>query len=91
MGQGATAEAAWVALARMELTLGHAAQAREATKQRQKRFGQGTLSPESQWIDVRTYRQTGDLARARALAEELVRRYPTSPQARAASQWLSSD
>jgi hypothetical protein len=90
-GQGATAEAAWVALARMELSLGHAAQAREATKQRQDHFGQGTLSPESQWIDVRTYRQTGDLARARALAEELVRRYPSSPQARAASQWLSSD
>lgn len=89
-GQGPTAEAAWVALARMELSLGHAALAREATKQRQEHFGQGTLSPESQWIDVRTYRQTGDLGRARALAEELVRRWPSSPQARAAAQWLSS-
>jgi hypothetical protein len=90
-GQGPTGEAAWVALARMELSLGHAALAREATKQRQEHFGQGTLSPESQWIDVRTYRQTGDLGRARALAEELVRRWPSSPQARAAAQWLSTD
>lgn len=90
-GRGATAEAAWVALARMELGLGHAAQAREATKQRQERFGQGTLGPEALWIDVRAYRQTGDLARARQLAEELVRRWPSSPQARAAQQWMSGE
>jgi hypothetical protein len=90
-GQGPTAEAAWVALARMELSLGHAALAREATKQRQQHFGQGTLAPEALWIDVRTYRQTGDVGRARTLAEELVRRWPSSPQARAAEHWLSSD
>jgi len=88
-GQGATAEAAWVALARMELTLGNAAQARAATKQRQQRFGQGTLAPESLWIDVRAYRQTGELGLARELAAELVRRWPGSPQARAAQDWLS--
>ena len=91
VGQGPTAEAAWVALARMELSLGHAALAREATKQRQDHFGQGTLAPEALWIDVRTYRQGGDPARARTLSEELVRRWPSSPQARAAEQWLSGD
>jgi hypothetical protein len=90
-GAGATAEAAWVALARMELSLGHPAAARDATKRRQERFGHGTLEPEALWIDVRTYRQSGDVPRARSLAEELVRRWPKSPQARAAEQWLSSD
>jgi Tfp pilus assembly protein PilF len=88
-GQGVTAEAAWVALARMELALGNAAQARAATKQRQQRFGQGTLAPESLWIDVRAYRQSGELGLARELAAELVRRWPGSPQARAAQDWLS--
>jgi hypothetical protein len=87
---GATAEAAWVALARMELSLGHPAAARDATKRRQERFGHGTLEPEALWIDVRTYRQSGDVPRARSLAEELVRRWPKSPQALAAEQWLSS-
>jgi hypothetical protein len=89
-GTDATAEAAWVALARMELSLGHPAAARDATKRRQERFGHGTLEPEALWIDVRTYRQTGDVPRARALAEELVRRWPASPQARAAQQWISA-
>jgi hypothetical protein len=88
-GQGATAEAACVALARMELSLGHAAQAVEATKQRRARFGGGTLAPEALWIDVRAYRQMGDPARAKSLAEELVRSFPSSPQAHAAEQWLS--
>jgi FecR protein len=87
-GAGVTAEAAWVALARMELSLGHATAAREATKQRQERFGRGTLSPEALWIDVRSYRQSGDLAKARDLANQLVEQWPSSPQARAAAQWL---
>jgi hypothetical protein len=90
-GAGATAEAAWVALARMELGLGHSALALAATKQRQERFGRGTLEPEALWIDVRAYRQSGDLGRARQLAEGLVRTWPSSPQARAAQRWLSGE
>jgi tetratricopeptide (TPR) repeat protein len=89
VGTNVTAEAAWVALARMELSLGHAAQALEATKHRQERFGRGTLSPEALWIDVRSYRQMGDLSRAKELASKLVEQYPASPQARAAQQWLA--
>lgn len=85
---GPLAEAAWVALARMELGLGHAAAALDATRQRRERFGQGTLAPEALWIDVRAYRQSGDLARARELASELVQRWPSSPQARAAQRWV---
>ncbi|HVW29326.1 MAG TPA: FecR domain-containing protein [Polyangiaceae bacterium] len=89
-GTGVTAEAAWVALARMELALGHATAAREATKQRQERFGRGTLSPEALWIDVRSYRQSGDVSKARDLATQLVDQWPSSPQARAAAQWLGA-
>jgi hypothetical protein len=87
-GSGVTAEAAWLALARMELSLGHADLARSATKRRRDRFGQGTLEPEAQWIDVRAYRQTGDMAKARELAAELIHRWPTSAQAVAARRWL---
>jgi Tfp pilus assembly protein PilF len=87
---GATGEAALVALARMELGLGRASAVLDATKRRRERFGQGTLGPEALWIDVRSYRLEGDQERARALAKELVRTWPSSPQARAAEQWLSS-
>lgn len=90
-GTGPTAEAAWVALARMELGLGHASLALEATKRRQERFGQGTLAPEALWIDVRAYRQSGDVAMARQLAEELMAKWPSSPQARAARRWVSEE
>jgi hypothetical protein len=89
-GTGVTAEAALVALARMELSLGHSAAARDATKRRQERFGRGTLSPEALWIDVRSYRQSGDLTKARELANQLVQGWPSSPQARAAAQWLGA-
>jgi Tfp pilus assembly protein PilF len=87
---GATGEAALVALARMELGLGRSAAALEATRRRRERFGQGTLGPEALWIDVRSHRVAGDQQRARALAQDLVRTWPSSPQARAAEQWLSS-
>lgn len=87
---GTTGEAAWVALARMELGLGRSAAALEATRRRRERFGQGTLAPEALWIDVRSYRVAGDQEHARMLAQELIRTWPSSPQARAAEQWLSS-
>jgi ferric-dicitrate binding protein FerR (iron transport regulator) len=87
---GATGEAALVALARMELGLGQATAALDATRRRRERFGQGTLGPEALWIEVRSYRVAGDQERARTLAKELVRTWPSSPQARAADQWLSA-
>ena len=87
---GATGEAALVALARMELGLGQSSAALDATRRRRERFGQGTLGPEALWIEVRSYRLAGDQERARVLAKDLVRTWPSSPQARAAEQWLSS-
>lgn len=86
---GPTAEAAWLALARMELSLGNAAAAREAIDERQQRFGRGTLGPEALWIEVRIDRSLGDPARARRIAQKLVARWPSSPQAAAARRWLS--
>jgi hypothetical protein len=87
---GASGEAALVALARMELGLGQPSAALEATRRRRERFGQGTLGPEALWIEVRSYRTAGEQERARTLAKDLIRSWPSSPQARAAEQWLSS-
>ncbi len=90
-GVGPGAEAAWVALARLELSAGNAAAARDATQQRGKRFGGGTLGAESLWINVRTHRQAGNTAAARRTASELVARWPASPQADAARRYLATD
>ena len=87
-GSGPSAEAAWLALARMELAAGNAKAARNATLEREKRFKSGALGPEALWINVRTNRQAGNTAAARRAAEDLVRRWPKSPQAAAAKRWL---
>lgn len=87
-GSGTSAEAAWLALARMELAAGDAKAARNATLERQKRFKGGALGPEALWISVRTNRQVGNMAAARQAAEDLVRRWPNSPQSAAARRWL---
>jgi hypothetical protein len=88
-GKGPTAQAAWLALARMELAAGDAKAARDALE-RQKRFKDGALGPEALWISVRTNRQAGNTAAARRAAQDLVRRWPHSPQAAAAKRWLES-
>jgi Tfp pilus assembly protein PilF len=88
-GSGPSAEAAWLALARMELAAGNAKAAKNATMERDKRFKSGALGPEALWITVRTNRQAGNTAAARRAAEDLVRRWPKSPQAAAAKRWLN--
>jgi hypothetical protein len=87
-GRGATAEAAWLALARMELGIGNAAGAERAATERRTRFGGGSLGPEARWIDVRTHRLAGDELAARSAARDLITRWPRSPQADAARRWL---
>jgi Tfp pilus assembly protein PilF len=86
---GPTAEAAWLALARMELAAGNTQAAEGATTEREKRFGKGALDPEALWIAVRTQRQAGNEQAARSKAEELVRSWPSSPQAQAARAFLA--
>ena len=90
-GSGPSAEAAWLALARMELAAGNSEAARAATKQRDRRFGGGALGPEALWIQVRTHRQAGNDAAARRAARRLVKRWPQSAQAAAARRWLASE
>jgi Tfp pilus assembly protein PilF len=89
-GAGATAEAAWLALARMELALGRTDAARQAAASRRDRFGQGSLGPEAQWLEVRIHRQAGQDDLARQVARDLIVRWPTSPQAAAAQRALDS-
>ncbi len=88
-GSGPTAEAAWLALARMELASGNPAGARDATKQRAARFGSGSLGPEALWISVRSNRQAGKTKSAKRAARVLIQRWPDSPQATAARRWLA--
>lgn len=88
-GSGPTAEAAWLALARMELANGNPAGARSATKQRSRRFGYGSLGPEALWISIRSHRQAGKRNAAERTARQLIQRWPDSPQAKAARRWLN--
>jgi tetratricopeptide (TPR) repeat protein len=85
---GPTAEAAWMALARMELDLGRACQAKAALEERQAHFGSGKMQVEVSWINVRALAGCGDLENAKDEAERLIRDYPRSPQAERARQWL---
>lgn len=85
---GPTAEAAWLALARLELRSGAAAQARVALDERRRRFGDGRFGAETAWIGVRAARAAGDHARARREAQELIRQFPRSAQAGAARELL---
>lgn len=86
---GASAEAAWLRLAQLELELGKTDAARGALDERTKRFGKGTLAIEAAWILVRVLEKSNALEDARDAAESLVRDYPRAPQAEAARQWLA--
>jgi ferric-dicitrate binding protein FerR (iron transport regulator) len=86
--KGATAEAAWIALARLELSASRAHAALEALAERKRRFGEGDLLLEASWLEVQASDAGGDRAAASAAAEELIRRFPSSEQARAAKRWL---
>lgn len=85
---GATAEAAWLALARMELSLGRGEAAREALQARKFNFGQGQLDVEASWLLVRAHAEAGDDESATMEARRLVSRWPNTPQATAANKWL---
>ncbi|MCC7380566.1 MAG: FecR domain-containing protein [Deltaproteobacteria bacterium] len=85
---GPTAEAAWIALARLELDDGEPEDARRALTERQRRFATGVLGVESAWLAVLVEEQVGDLDAARAAARSLTQRWPNTPQADAARRWL---
>jgi hypothetical protein len=84
---GADARAAWIALARLELQAGRTADVRQALSEYRRRGG-GPLEPEGAWILVRAEERAGRVAEARAEAEALLRRWPSTPQAEEARRWL---
>ncbi|MGE0784699.1 MAG: FecR domain-containing protein [Sandaracinaceae bacterium] len=86
-GTGATAEGAWIRLARMELDRGRARAALRALRSRQ-RFVPGFFDAEALWLEVRADEAAGDLAGARRVATRLRDRFGGTPQAQAARDWL---
>jgi ferric-dicitrate binding protein FerR (iron transport regulator) len=84
---GVTAEAAWLALARRELSLSRAADARAALASYRRRFPRGKLAAEGLGIEFRAAVQQVDHVAAQRIARELQRRHPGTPQAEAAARW----
>lgn len=87
--QGATAEAAWLGLARLELDARDGKAAKGALAVHSRRFPRGLLDAEALWIGVRADRLRGDLVSARTTARALIKQSPSSPQAQAAKAFLS--
>jgi hypothetical protein len=84
---GVTAEAAWLALARRELSSSRPEAARAALASHRARFPRGKLAGESLGIEFRAAVQQADHAAAHRIARELQRRHPGTPQAEAAARW----
>jgi tetratricopeptide (TPR) repeat protein len=84
------AEVALLRWARLELDERDTPAAHAVLKQYQRRFPKGRLGTEAAWLEVRALSALGKTQDARAAAERLIERYPTTPQARAARQLLDS-
>ena len=88
--KGATGEAAWVRLARLELAAGSAERALTALQARKTRPGAATLGAEALWLEVQALEQAGRTVDATQTAAALLRDYPSSPQATAARRLMSN-
>jgi hypothetical protein len=92
---GPTAEAAWLALARRELSAGRPQQAQAALDSYGQRFGTGDaahggLAAEAAGIAFRAALEHKDERATRHAAEILQRKYADTPQADAALRWLEA-
>jgi hypothetical protein len=87
---GPTAEAAWLALARRELSVHAPAAANQALQQYSAHFAHGMLAAEADGIAFRTAVELNDLAEARRVAQRLVATAPGTAQADAAKRWLET-
>lgn len=85
---GATAEAAWLSLARNELALGRADAARAALAEHSQRFAHGKLAGEAAGIAFRSALKSKDELEIERSARHLVQHYPRTAQAAAAARWL---
>ena len=93
--RGPTAEAAWLALARRELSAGRPQQAQAALDGYGQRFGTGDashggLAAEAACIAFRVALARKDERATRRAAETLQREYADTPQAEAALRWLEA-
>ncbi len=86
--RGATAESAWIRLARLELDTRRPVAARRALAAHRRR-GQVHFAPEAAWLEVLAFEMVERSEAARRAAERLVRRHPSSPQADAGRRWLA--
>lgn len=86
---GPTAEAAWLALARRELSIGRAVAARRALATYNARFPAGELAAEAASVEFRAALVERDLTRADRLARSMITRFAGTPQAQAAQRWRS--
>ncbi len=87
--KGPMGEAAWVRLARLELSGGSHKRALSALKARRSRVGGGMLGAEALWLEAQALEGAGHRVDARKAAEILIRDYPKSPQAPAARRLVA--
>lgn len=85
---GPTAEAAWIALARLELSRARPASAVDALNDRQRRFPSGGMVLEAAGIELEALHALGKSEAVRRLAREIVDRWPDSQQAKKAESLL---
>ena len=86
-GQGATAEAAWVRLSRIELRAGRPGAALRALDAR-RRFRGGFFDAEALWLEVQARERAGDETGAVRAARRLVSQHGSTSQATVAMRWL---
>lgn len=89
LGKGPVADAAALRLVRMQLDEGRFAEAASSLGERRRRLS-GPLAAEAAWLGVTLEQRQGHATAARKQAAELVRRWPTSPQATAARALLGN-
>ncbi len=87
--KGPIGEAAWVRLARLELSAGASEQALKALQARKGRAESGTLGAEALWLEAEALGRAGRGNEAVKAAEILLRDYPSSPQATAARRLVA--
>jgi len=87
--KGPMGEAAWVRLARLELSTGSSERALSALSARKSRGGAGTLGAEALWLEAEAFDRAGRSADAARAAERLIRDYPSAPQVPSARRLLT--
>jgi len=87
--RGPIGEAAWVRLARLELSSGSGEQALIALKARKDRAEEGLLGAEALWLEAQALARAGRSDEAVRAGASLLRDYPSSPQASAARRLVT--